>query len=101
MSESMLLIAAATTLEKIQKLPMQFWLKFALFIAAFIVGVIILKKIAGMNKAVLGAILFVVVTIMGFNWIYERNEPAWATPVVEKLANFFPSKGSYEGKQAR
>jgi hypothetical protein len=101
MSESMLLIAAATTLEKIQKLPMQFWLKFALFIAAFIVGVIILKKIAGMNKAVLGAILFVVVTVMGFNWIYERNEPAWATPVVEKLANFFPSKGSYEGKQGR
>ncbi len=97
----MLLLAAATTLEKIQKLPMQFWLKFGLVIAAFIVGVIVLKKIAGMNKAVLGAILFVVVTIMGFNWIYERNEPAWATPVVEKLANFFPSKGSYEGKQSR
>ncbi len=101
MWESMLLLAAATTLEKIQKLPMQFWLKFALVIAAFIVGVIVLKKIAGMNKAVLGAVLFVVVTVMGFNWIYERNEPAWATPVVEKLAHFFPSKGSYEGKQAR
>ncbi len=96
-----MLLIAVTTLEKLHKLPTQFWIKLALVIAAFIAGVIILKKIAGMNKAVLGAILFVVVTIMGFNWIYERNEPAWATPVVEKLAHFFPSKGSYEGKQAR
>lgn len=96
-----MLLIAATTLEKLHKLPMQFWIKAGLFIAAFVAGVILLKKIAGMNKAVLGAILFVVVTVMGFNWIYERNEPAWATPVVEKLANFFPSKGSYEGKQSR
>ncbi|MCW5549526.1 MAG: hypothetical protein KIT44_11240, partial [Opitutaceae bacterium] len=60
---------------------------------------ILLKKIAGMNKAILGAIVFVLVTVIGFQWIYERNEPAWATPVVEKLANFFPSKGSYQDKQ--
>ena len=96
-----MLLFAATTLEKIQRLPMQFWLKFALVIVAFIAGVIVLKKIAGMNKAVLGGIFFIVVSMLGFTWIYERNEPAWATPVVEKLAHFFPSKGSYEGKQAR
>ena len=97
----MLLLVAATTMEKIQRLPVQFWLKAALVIAGFIIGVLVLKKIAGMNKAVLGAVFFVVVTVMGFNWIYERNEPAWATPVVEKLANFFPSKGSYASKQSK
>ena len=52
-----------------------------------------------MNKAVLGAIVFVLVTVISFQWIYERNEPDWATPVVEKLANFFPSKGQYQNKQ--
>jgi len=97
----MLLLAAATTMEKIQRLPVQFWLKAALVIVAFIVGVLVLKKIAGMNKAILGAILLIVTTVIGFNWIYERNEPAWATPVVEKLANFFPSKGSYATKQGK
>ena len=51
-----------------------------------------------MNKAVLGAIFFVVVTVMGFNWIYERNEPSWATPVVEVFAGFFPSKGKHPGR---
>ena len=86
-------------MEKLQRVPVQFWLKAALAIVIFIVGVIALKKIAGMNKAILGAIVFVLFTVIGFRWIYERNEPAWATPVVEKLANFFPSKGQYANRQ--
>lgn len=94
-----MLLLAATAMEKLQRVPMQFWLKAALAIVLFVAGVILLKKIAGMNKAILGAIVFVLVTVIGFQWIYERNEPAWATPVVEKLANFFPSKGSYQDKQ--
>ena len=85
---------AVTTLEKIQRLPVLFWLKAALVIAVFIAGVILLRKLAGMNKAVLAAILLVVGTALGFSWIYERNEPAWATPVVEKLAWFFPTKNT-------
>jgi hypothetical protein len=90
----MLLFAVTTTLEKIQRLPVQFWLKAALVIVVFIAGVILLRKLAGMNKAVLAAILLVVGTALGFSWIYERNEPAWATPVVEKLAWFFPTKNT-------
>ncbi|HRI82629.1 MAG TPA: hypothetical protein PLF88_09355 [Opitutaceae bacterium] len=94
-----MMLLAATAMEKLQKVPMQFWLKAALAVAIFIAAVILIKKIAGMNKAILGAIVFVLVTVIGFQWIYERNEPDWATPVVEKLANFFPSKGSYQNKQ--
>lgn len=86
-------------MEKLQRVPLQFWLKAALAMAIFVVGVIALKKIAGMNKAVLGAIVFVLFTVVGFHWIYERNEPAWATPVVEKMANFFPSKDQYANRQ--
>ncbi len=90
---------ATTTMEKLQRVPLQFWLKAALVLVVFVVGVILLKKVAGMNKALLAAIVLVALSVVGFQWIYERNEPAWATPVVEKLANFFPSKGSYESKQ--
>ena len=36
---------------------------------------------------------------VGFNWIYERNEPAFLTPIVEKIAPFFPAKDSYGAKQ--
>jgi FtsH-binding integral membrane protein len=94
-----MLLLATTTMEKLQRVPAQFWLKAGLAIVLFIAGVILIKKIAGMNKAVLGAIVFVLFTVVGFQWIYERNEPKWATPVVEKLANFFPSKGQYAERQ--
>jgi hypothetical protein len=94
-----MMLFAATAMEKLQKVPMQFWLKAAVAVAVFVAAVILIKKIAGMNKAVLGAIAFVLVTVVGFQWIYERNEPAWATPVVEKLANFFPTKSQYQNKQ--
>ena len=99
----MLLLAATTApvtaLDKLKQVPPAFWLKVGLAVLAVIVAVILLRKLAGMNKVVLTIVVLVVMSVIGFNWIYERNEPAWATPVVEKLAGFFPSKGSYANKQ--
>lgn len=98
----MSLLAAVSTnpsvLEKLRDVPPAFWLKVGLAIVAVVVVVIALRKLAQVNKVVLVAVLVVVGSAIGFNWIYERNEPAWATPVVEKLAEFFPSKGAYGSK---
>lgn len=98
----MSLLAAVSTnpsaLEKLRDVPPAFWLKLGLAILAVIVVIIALRKLAQVNKVVLVAVLVVVGSAIGFNWIYERNEPAWATPVVEKLAEFFPSKGAYRSK---
>ncbi len=85
---------AVTTMEKLQKVPVQFWLKVIVFLAMFILGVLLLRRLAGMNKAVLGGIVFILLSMWVFTWVYERNEPAWATPVVERLAGFLPSKGT-------
>lgn len=95
-----MIFLAATTMEKVHHVPMQFWLKAAGAVVLFVVGVLALRKAAGMNKAILGGIVFILLTVIGFHWVYERNEPAWATPVVEKLAGFLPSKGSYASKQS-
>ena len=98
----MSLLAAVSTnpsaLEKLKDVPPAFWLKLGLAILGVIVVVIALRKLAQVNKVVLIAVLVVIGSAIGFNWIYERNEPAWATPVVEKLAEFFPSKGAYPSK---
>lgn len=99
----MLLLAAAaapTALDKLQKIPAAFWLKVGIAVLAVIVVVIVLRKLAQVNKIVLSVVILIVLSSLGFSWIYERNEPAWATPVVEKLSGFFPSKGSYNAKQA-
>ena len=94
-----LLAVATTTAEKLRGIPADFWLKALLAIAAFVVAILVLRKIAQMNKVVLAGVAVVVVTMVGFNWIFERNEPSWATPAVTWIGGFFPSKGSYTAKQ--
>jgi hypothetical protein len=98
-----LVIAAATPtpLEKLKEIPPAFWLKLGLAVLAIVLVVVIIRKLAGANKVIVGVVVFLVVSMVGFNWIYERNEPAWATPVVEKLANFFPAKDSYNATQKK
>ncbi len=89
----------ATPLEKLQNVSGQFWLKVILAILAIGLIVFILKKIAVMNKIVLTIVLLVVVGLVGFNWIYNRNEPKALTPIVDILAQWFPTTGAYDGKQ--
>lgn len=90
---------AASALETLQQLPPKVWLKIGLGVVAFIVAVILLRRVAQMNKVVLGVIVFVVGTIVFFSWVYNRNEPKFLTPLIDRIAPFFPSAGSYEGKQ--
>lgn len=91
--------AAETTVDKLKKIPPEFWWKVGTIVLVVAALVILVRKVSGMNKMVLGAIVFVVFTVVGFNWIYERNEPAFMTPVINKIAPFFPSKGAYNAKQ--
>jgi hypothetical protein len=85
--------ASASTLDKLKAVPPEFWLRLGLAVLVVIALVFFLRKVAKMNKVVLAVVVFVVVTVGGFNWVYERSEPAWATPVVSFLADFFPTKG--------
>ena len=90
--------ANGTTADKLRQIPAEFWLKMLLGVAVLIAVVIVLRKVAKMNKVFLGVGVFLVCTIVGFNWIYERNEPSWATPAVEWLSGFFPTKGKVTSK---
>lgn len=90
---------AVTTAEKLQKIPVAFWINLALAVLIIIAVVIVLRKLAGANKVVLGVLSLIFVSVIGFNWVYERNEPKFLTPIVDKLAGFFPSKAGYKAKQ--
>ena len=86
-----MLLLAATTLEKINEVPRQVWLNIGIGVLIFIAAFMVLKAVAQMNKIILCILVCVVMTVVGFNWIYSRNEPAFLTPVIDKLAPFFPS----------
>ncbi len=97
----MLFLAAAnaasqTAADKLRQIPMEFWWKIGIGIAALFVAVIVLRKVAKVNKVVLAVGVLIVTSMVGFNWIYERNEPSWASPAVQWLAGFFPSKGKVD-----
>lgn len=89
----LLLAATTTTADRLREIPAEFWWKMALALLVLVALVIFLRKVANMNKVVLTVVCFLIATVVGFNWIYERSEPAWATPVVAWLAGFFPTKG--------
>ena len=93
--------ATQTALEKLKEIPPAFWWKIGLAVLVVVVAVVALRKLAGANKIVLAIVVLLVGSIVGFNWIYERNEPAWATPFVEKVAQFFPAKDSYNATQKK
>jgi len=93
-----LLATTLSTADKLRQIPTEFWLRFGAAVLVVIATVVVLRKIAKVNKVVLAVIVGLLTTIIGFNWIYERNEPPWATPAVSWMAGFFPSKGKLSSR---
>ena len=91
---------ALSAFEKAAKIPSSFWLKLFLVIVAFIVAIFVMRKLLEVNKFVFISVGLLGSFIIGFQWIYERNEPAFLTPIVDSVATFFPSKGAYQISQA-
>ena len=79
--------------EHLRQIPIEFWWKTGLGILIIIAAVYVLRKLAGMNRLLLAVGVFLAVATVGFHWIYERNEPTWASPAVQLVSGFFPSKG--------
>lgn len=94
-----MLLLAVTALEKIKTLPPAIWMKIAIAIGAFVLTIFLFRRVMKMNKIIAAVIVFVVFTVVFFSWVYNRNEPKFMTPLVEKIAPFFPSAGSYASKQ--
>ena len=95
-----MLLLAVTALEKIKTLPPAIWMKIAIAIGAFILTIFLFRRVMKMNKIIAAVIVFVVCTVVFFSWVYNRNEPPFMTPLVQRIAPFFPSAGSYQSKQA-
>lgn len=94
-----MLLFAVTAIEKMKTLPPSVWLKIGIAVGAFVVGVFVLRKVLKMNKVIAGVVVFVVCTVVFFSWVYNRNEPKFLTPLMNRIAPFFPSAGAYNAKQ--
>ncbi|MBL9202402.1 MAG: hypothetical protein JNL39_17965 [Opitutaceae bacterium] len=92
------LLAAAAPAEKgvldrLLEVPVELWIKVGVGLLALIAAVLVIRTAAKFSKFILGLIILLVLSFIGFNWVYERDEPAWATPFIAWIAEFLPSKG--------
>jgi hypothetical protein len=85
--------STTTAIDRLRAIPGDFWLRLAVAVLALVAIVFFLQKVAKMNRVVLVVVTGIIATVVGFNWIYERNEPVWARPAVSFLAGYFPTKG--------
>ncbi|MFA6287617.1 MAG: hypothetical protein WC661_09560 [Opitutaceae bacterium] len=94
-----MLLFAVSALEKASQVPAKVWLNIGMGLLIFFAAVYIIKQAAQVNKIWLAIIVFVVCALVGVNWIYNRNEPKFLTPLVDKIAPFLPSASDYAAKQ--
>jgi EamA domain-containing membrane protein RarD len=87
-----MLFFAVSVLAKLQNLPRRNLVNLGLAVLVIVVAVVLIKEAAKMNRLVLYMIIALTVVVVGFSWVYERNEPKFLTPVVDVIAPFFPSK---------
>jgi hypothetical protein len=89
-----------TTLDKLRAIPPAVWGKLGLGVLGVIVVFIVIQRVLKINKFVLGGAVFIGTGLLWFNWIYHRTEPKFLTPLVDRVAPFFPTAGAYEVKQS-
>jgi hypothetical protein len=85
---------AVVVQDKIKAVPMKFWLIVGGGALAIVLIVTFLRKVAHMNKIWVSIVMALVFALVGFNWVYKRNEPKFLTPVIDKIAPWFPSDAS-------
>lgn len=76
----------------LKDLPPDFWFKTGVFLLAVAVIVLAVRIYNKSNKILLTIAIGTVMAVIFFSWVYNRTEPKWLTPVVDKLAHFFPTK---------
>jgi glucan phosphoethanolaminetransferase (alkaline phosphatase superfamily) len=92
-------LLAESAVEKLRTLGPDVWLKIIAAFAVVVIGFFVIRQVLKMNKIIAGVVTFVVVSVVFFSWVYNRNEPKFLTPFVDRIAPFFPTAGAYNAKQ--
>jgi hypothetical protein len=87
---SLLILA---NVENLAGRPVEFWVRALLVIVGLFVIFWILEKLFKTSRRILSIALLIVIVMIGYNWIFFRNEPAFMTPVIDILAPIFGGPG--------
>jgi hypothetical protein len=96
-----MLLFALTTLEKLEAVPMEFWINAAIVLVAGGLGILLVRYASRINKLVLALIVFLFLTVVCFQWVYERNEPKVLSRYIDKIAPYFPARVEYQDYETK
>ncbi len=97
------LLAAAppTAWEQFKRVPKETWINIAICVIAVVVIARVWKVLKSINEFIPYIAAVLATLLIFFYWVYDRSEPRFLTPVVDKLAPFFPSKGKQQEIQEK
>jgi flagellar biosynthesis protein FliQ len=89
-----LVLAAAppTAWENIKSVPKDTWINLVICVVAVVVIVRLWKAMKQLNDFLPYIAATLASLLILFYWVYERKEPRFLTPVVEKLVHFLPTR---------
>lgn len=96
---SLLAAAPPTAWEQLKRVPKETWINLAICVIAVVVIARVWKVLKSINEFVPYIAAVLATLLIFFYWVYDRSEPRFLTPIVDKLAPFFPSKGKQQDIQ--
>ncbi|MEZ5414089.1 MAG: hypothetical protein R3F03_07225 [Opitutaceae bacterium] len=94
-----LLIFAA--LEKLRQIPLQFWINLGLCALALIMVVRFWRALREINSFMPWLATMIAAAMILSYWTYNRNEPRFLTPFVDKLTLVLPTKAKHDADLER
>lgn len=91
---ALLLIFAA--LDKLRQIPLQFWINLGLCALALIIVVRFWRALREINSFMPWLATMIAGVMILSYWTYNRNEPRFLTPLVDKLTLVLPTKAKHE-----
>jgi hypothetical protein len=89
-----LILAAAppSAWEQLKRVPKDTWINLIICVVAVVVIIRVWRVLKKFNEYAPYVASIVAAMMIFFYWVYDRSEPRFLTPVIDKLAPFFPSK---------
>ena len=88
--------AQLSTWDKLKRVPPDTWINLGICVLAVVVIVRLWRGLKKINHYAPWIAAMVAGSIIMCYWVYERTEPQFLTPVVEKLTLFLPTKAKHE-----
>ena len=86
-----MLVLAVSVWERFRQIPAKNLANLGLALVILVGAVILIKQAAKLNKIVVFMVVAAIIFVVGVTWVYQRSEPKFLTPVVDRIAPFFPS----------